>query len=93
MTELDAMDYLEAGATAEEIAAKIIELQLAYDIMDYKRNRVTAYAQLNQDEMRYDDLVNSTTTWQDAIAAIKAKYPKPEEQRMAVDTTSWKEIT
>jgi hypothetical protein len=26
--------------------------------------------------MRYDDLINSTTTWQDAIAAIKTEYPK-----------------
>jgi len=31
----------------------------------------------SQDEMRYDDLVNGTTTWQDAIAAIKAEIPKP----------------
>ena len=38
--------------------------------------RATAYAALNQDEMRYDDLINSTTTWQDAIAAIKTEYPK-----------------
>ena len=35
------------------------------------------YDQLNQDEMRYDDTKNSTTTWVDAIDAIKTKYPKP----------------
>ena len=35
------------------------------------------YDQLNQDEMRYDDTKNSTTTWVDAIDAIKDKYPKP----------------
>ena len=34
------------------------------------------YALLNQDEMRYDDLVNGTTTWPDAIAAIKQEFPK-----------------
>ena len=39
--------------------------------------RVAAYQKLNQDEMRYDDLINNTTTWVDAIKAIKAKYPKP----------------
>jgi len=27
--------------------------------------------------MRFDDLVNSTTTWHDAIAAIKVAIPKP----------------
>jgi hypothetical protein len=26
--------------------------------------------------MRFDDLVNGATTWQDAIIAIKNKYPK-----------------
>jgi hypothetical protein len=35
------------------------------------------YAELNQDEMRYDDLKNSTNTWELAIDTIKAKYPKP----------------
>ena len=39
--------------------------------------RVAAYQELNQDEMRFDDQVNTTTTWIDAIKAIKAKYPKP----------------
>ena len=47
------------------------------DPIAYKYERQKAYALLNQDEMRYDDLVNSTTTWQDAIAAIKLANPKP----------------
>ena len=40
--------------------------------------RVFAYGELNQDEMRYDDHVNNTTTWVDAIKAIKLQFPKPE---------------
>lgn len=43
----------------------------------YSRDRKAEYDKLNQDEMRYDDMKNSTTTWIDAIDAIKAKYPKP----------------
>jgi len=43
---------------------------------EYSRQRKAKYDLLNQDEMRYDDLINSTTTWQDAIAAIKTEYPK-----------------
>ena len=43
----------------------------------YSRDRKAKYDLLNQDEMRYDDLVNSTTTWRDGIAAIKAAHPKP----------------
>lgn len=43
----------------------------------YSRDRKDEYDLLNQDEMRYDDIKNSTTTWVDAIDAIKAKHPKP----------------
>ena len=42
------------------------------------QNRMYAYNALgSQDEMRYDDVKNSTTTWVDAIDAIKAAHPKP----------------
>lgn len=43
---------------------------------EYARLRKAEYDKLNQDEMRFDDLMNGTTTWQDTIIAIKAKYPK-----------------
>tara|TARA_B110000196_G_scaffold311641_1_gene315880 strand:+ start:301 stop:597 length:297 start_codon:yes stop_codon:yes gene_type:complete len=49
----------------------------AYDALDYARTRKAKYDLLNQDEMRYDDVKNSTTTWVDAIDAIKAAHPKP----------------
>jgi|APSaa5957512576_1039674.scaffolds.fasta_scaffold325914_1 hypothetical protein len=39
--------------------------------------RKSAYVKLNQDELRYDDMVNNTNAWGEAIEAIKAKYPKP----------------
>ena len=62
--------------TDAEISVEIIRLQAAYDAQAYARSRKVKYDLLNQDEMRYDDLINSTTTWQDAIAAIKQEYPK-----------------
>ena len=43
----------------------------------YSRDRKDKYDKLNQDEMRYDDVKNSTTTWVDAIDAIKSAHPKP----------------
>ena len=52
------------------------KIQAVYDSQAYSRSRATAYAALNQDEMRYDDLTNSTTTWIDAINAIKQEFPK-----------------
>jgi hypothetical protein len=63
--------------TDAEISAEVIRLQGVYDGQAYARARKAKYDLLNQDEMRYDDLVNSTTTWQDAIAAIKSANPKP----------------
>jgi|TARA_B110000444_G_C18646259_1_gene503891 hypothetical protein len=43
----------------------------------YKYKRQRAYSLLNQFEMQFDDKQNSTTTWQDAITAIKLANPKP----------------
>ena len=44
----------------------------------YFEARKKAYASAeSQLEMQYDDLIDSTTTWKDHVAAVKAKYPKP----------------
>ena len=62
--------------TDEAIATATTQAESEYDAQAYARSRKAKYDLLNQDEMRYDDLINSTTTWQDAIAAIKQEYPK-----------------
>ena len=63
--------------TSSEVDAEVIRLQAVYDSQLYARTRKAKYDLLNQDEMRYDDVKNSTTTWVDAIDAIKAAHPKP----------------
>jgi len=63
--------------TDAEIATEVTRLQAAYAALDYSRTRKPKYDLLNQDEMRYDDLINNTTTWRDGIAAIKVANPKP----------------
>ena len=70
------LDSEQDQPTDKAIQSKIIELQSQYDSQVYARSRKVEYDKLNQEEMRYDDLVNSTTTWQDAIAAIKTSIPK-----------------
>ena len=41
--------------------------------------RVAAYPSLgDQFDMQYWDSINDTTTWADAIAAVKEAHPKPE---------------
>jgi hypothetical protein len=62
--------------TDEAIATATTQAESEYNAQAYARSRKDKYDLLNQDEMRYDDLINSTTTWQDAIAAIKTEYPK-----------------
>ena len=52
------------------------KLQAEWDSQEYARNRKAEYDALNQLEMQYDDKEDGTTTWEDAIAAIKTKYPK-----------------
>tara|TARA_B100001057_G_scaffold59426_1_gene52675 strand:+ start:699 stop:983 length:285 start_codon:yes stop_codon:yes gene_type:complete len=52
-------------------------LKAEWDAKAYSRNRKAKYDLLNQDEMRFDDSINNTTTWIDTIKEIKASYPKP----------------
>ena len=63
--------------TQAEIDAEVTRLQAVYDSKLYARTRKAKYDLLNQDEMRYDDVKNSTTTLVDAIDTIKAAHPKP----------------
>jgi len=59
------------------ITAEIQRLQAEYDSNQYQRDRASAYPSLaDQADMQYWDAVNGTTTWQDAIAKVKADYPK-----------------
>ena len=44
----------------------------------YAQKRRKAYNRVQQFELQYDDEINGTTTWKDAIEEIKKKYPKPE---------------
>ena len=73
--------YISTGkVTAEQmiaITAKATELQAEYDAKAYARSRATAYPTIQEQlDMQYWDGVNGTTTWADAIAAIKEGFPK-----------------
>ena len=75
----EAFDDSDVRVTLDEtlITAEVTRLQGIYDSQEYARNRKAKYDLLNQDELRFDDLENNTTTWVDSINAIKAEYPKP----------------
>jgi hypothetical protein len=75
---LNWMDTENECPTEEEVMAEITRLQEEYDTLEYQRSRADEYPPLaEQLDMLYWDQVNGTTNWQDAIEAIKTKYPKP----------------
>tara|TARA_B100001250_G_scaffold101328_1_gene85169 strand:+ start:582 stop:884 length:303 start_codon:yes stop_codon:yes gene_type:complete len=60
-----------------DIKTKMAELQTQYDNNKYQRDRAVAYPSIkDQLDMQYWDKVNSTTTWQTAIAKVKSDNPK-----------------
>ena len=62
---------------ANEILAKQQELQAEYESNQYQRDRASAYPSIQEQlDLQYWDKVNGTNKWQDAINAVKAKYPK-----------------
>ena len=68
-------------ATPEEVT-EIEESRAAHNdwkaSIKYKLDRKREYPSLaEQLDMQYHDSINGTTTWADAIQAVKDKYPKP----------------
>jgi hypothetical protein len=75
----------EYNKTIDEWAQASFNQEIATNIKEnggkspnYAQYRVEAYPSIgDQLDMQYHDSVNGTTTWADAIAAVKAKYQKP----------------
>jgi hypothetical protein len=64
--------------TKASLESALADAQAAHDAADYSRKRAAAYPSIaDQLDMQYHDGVDSTTTWADAIAAVKTKYAKP----------------
>jgi hypothetical protein len=74
--ELEWHDTTQTQPTDSEIQAEVIRLQELYDSQEYARNRKAEYDKLNQFELQFDDNMDGTTTWVDAVNEIKARYPK-----------------
>ena len=79
----DITEFNEAGWKSKHKQAKLditagiaAEEKKIADAMTYKDKRRVEYERLKQYEMMYDDKINDTTTWVDAIQAIKKSYPK-----------------
>jgi len=64
------------GITWKEVSDQMKIEEQKFSDMEYARNRKEEYDALNQLEMQFDDKEDGTTTWEDAIKAIKTKWPK-----------------
>ena len=62
---------------ANEILAKQQELIAEYNSKQYQRDRAKDYPSIQEQlDMQYWDKINNTNKWEEAINAVKTKYPK-----------------
>jgi len=81
ITDFTAYQSLVDAYNTEKQRVADAEAQAAIDAeaaLTYADRRKAKYDALPQFEMQYDDAINGTTTWVDAINAIKAEFPKGE---------------
>lgn len=73
---------VDDGAGAFDAQGNKVEIDMELvnawqDPEAYKYARAAEYPSIQEQlDMQYWDAINGTTTWQDAINAVKAKYPK-----------------
>ena len=66
-----------ATITEEDLNAKVKEVKATFTNDQYKRDRADSFPRMqDQLDMQYHDEVNGTTTWKDAVEAVKTKWPK-----------------
>jgi hypothetical protein len=74
---LDWLDETQTKPTEAEIDAEVARLQAEYEAKQYQRQRAPAYPSIQEQlDLLYWDKINGTDNWEQAIAAVKAEYPK-----------------
>jgi hypothetical protein len=77
----DSVGWINTQPTAfneDNYDAGVIALVAEYAANQYARDRAEAYPSLqDQADMQFHDAQDGTTTWADAIAAVKEAHPKP----------------
>ena len=63
--------------TKKKILAKQKELIAEYESKQYQRDRAKEYPSIQEQlDLQYWDKINNTNKWEEAINAVKNKYPK-----------------
>jgi len=77
MSWMDCPDACKSGEW-EVVDGTLQVIPTPEDTRTYADFRQQAYPSLaDQADMQFHDAVDGTTTWQDAIQAVKDAYPKP----------------
>lgn len=77
-TEVEFIDESEGTELNQTIYDSWVAEYNARPDESYKEDRRFAYPSIQEQlDMQYHDAVNGTTTWKDAIQAVKDTYPKP----------------
>jgi len=72
------IDRVGYDANDNVVEYDIDAAQALMDSKAYQELRAAAYPSIQEQlDMQYWDSVNGTTTWKDAIAAVKTENPKP----------------
>lgn len=78
-TGLEWLDQEQTKPTESEIADEKTRLTARKDDLAYRGKRAAEYPSIaDQLDMQWHDSNDNTTTWKDAIQAVKTKYPKPD---------------
>ena len=77
-TRVEVADSLPATRDHKLIdGALVVSVNPDQPVVTYQELRKDAYPSTgDQLDMQYHDAIDGTTTWADAIAAVKTKYPK-----------------
>ena len=77
-TDLNTLKFVDDVSFEESVILdEYSKVKLEFEAKEYQRQRQSAYPSLQEQlDMQYWDSINGTTTWQDAINAVKFKYPK-----------------
>ena len=83
INQINWVDGNPTNITNEQILAKQVELKADYDAKQYQRDRTKrpedgGYPSIgDQMDMLWHDKKDGTTTWEDAVQAVKDANPKP----------------
>ena len=75
--DIDNIKWNTNPISKDVILAKQQELIAEYNSKQYQRDRAKAYPSIQEQlDLQYWDKINNTNKWEEAINAVKTKYPK-----------------